>query len=87
MSDLCRLSLRGDFRARIVTVLPGASMADLGVLDQLIAGDRLIDDDGAPHPDLLRWVQRILDRDADGAMAGPIVPRPITGPAMAEVMA
>ena len=76
MSDLHRFGIVGDFRARIARVLPGVTVADLAALDLLIARDRLISDAGAAHPDLMAWVQRILDRDLPGAAAVPVVPAP-----------
>lgn len=38
------------------------------------------------NPELMAWVQRILDRDAPGAMAVPVRPVPSKGPAGAEVV-
>ncbi len=87
MSDLHRLSLAGDFRARIQRVLPGARETDFAALTVMIEADKLVSDAGDPHPAFVNWVAGILDRDAGEAMAVPVVPRPKTGPAGAEVMA
>lgn len=86
MSDLIRLSLCGDFRARIRKTLPGVTDADLPVLDGLLARDCLVTDDGAPHPALVAWVQAILDRrgGAAGVMAD-VPQKPVPGAARAVI--
>lgn len=87
MTDVFRFALTGDFQARLIAVLPGLTRSDLEAFSVLVVRDCLIGDDGGPHPELLAWVQRILDRRAGGAVAVPVVPVPKTGPAGAEVMA
>lgn len=87
MSDVFRISLRGNFRDRLRATLPGASADDLAAFDVLLARDCVVADDGSPHPELVAWVQAILDRDAGDAVPAPVRPVPKTGPAGAEVVA
>jgi hypothetical protein len=70
-----------------VAILPGVTRADLEAFEVLVVRDCVIADDGAPHPELVAWVQAILDRRAGGAVCVPVVPVPKTDPAGAEVMA
>jgi hypothetical protein len=80
MSDLIRLSLCHDFRARIRRTLPGVMDADLVVLDGLLARDCMVGDDGAPHPALVAWVQAILDRRGGAAgVKADVPPKPVPG--------
>jgi hypothetical protein len=85
MSDLLRLSLIAEYRARVRALVPMARDADMADFDALLARDCVIRDDGAAHPELVDWVRRIIDRDAGGIVAMPVVPVPKTGPAGAEV--
>lgn len=86
MSEILRISLMSDYRSRVRSVLPMASDADMREFDALWARDCVVAADGGPHPELMAWVQRILDRDAPGAMAVPVRPVPSKGPAGAEVV-
>lgn len=87
MSDIILFSLRDEFLARMRGILPGITGTDLAALDVLVLRDCLLADDGSPHPDLVAWVQRILDRDAGQAVPASVRPVPKTGPAGAEVVA
>ena len=87
MSDLIRFSMMGAMRAKVRAVLRGATDSDMDAFDVLVARDCVVTDDGEPHPELVAWVQRILDRRAGGAVAVPVVPKPVTGPVGAEVSA
>lgn len=87
MSDILRFSLRDQFLAKLRDALPGVTLADLEAFDALVVRDCLLTDDGKPHPELVAWVRRILDRDAGQAAPVPVRPVPQTGPAGAEVMA
>ena len=87
MSDIIRFSLRDQFLQRMRATLPGITPADLDAFDALVVGDCLLTDDGQPHPYLVDWVRRILDRDAGQAVPAPVRPVPKTGPAGAEVLA
>lgn len=86
MSDILRFSQRGEFLTRLRATLPGVIVADLDAFDALVMRDCLLTDDGAPHPELVAWVQAILDRRAGGAVAMPVRPVPSKGPAGAEVV-
>lgn len=83
--DILRISLQQDYRARVRSVLPMASDTDMAGFDALLARDCVVADDGGPHPELLAWVRRILDRGAGSAVAVPVRPVPSKGPAGAEV--
>lgn len=87
MSDVFRFSVMSDVRARVRAVLRGATEADMDAFEILLARDCMVTDDGQPHPELVAWVQRILDQGAGDAIAIPIVPKPVTGPAGAMVPA
>lgn len=87
MSDILRFSLRDQFLAKLRATLPGLTLADLDAFDALVVRDCLLTDDGAPHPDLVAWVQAILRRGNGGAVPAPVRPVPKTGPVGAEVMA
>lgn len=87
MSDIIRFTLRDEFLARMRGILPGITSSDLEALDVLVVRDCLLTDDGSPHPELLVWVHRILDRDAGQAVPASVRPVPKTGPAGAEVVA
>lgn len=84
MSDLITFSMMRDMRAKVRACLPMASDADMAGFEALVARDCVVTDDGAAHPELVAWVQRIIDRDS-GAVAVPVLPVPKTGPAGAEV--
>lgn len=86
MSDKSRFYLIGAYRARVRAVLRGTTDADMAGFEALVGQDCVVTDDGAAHPELVVWVQRIIDRDAGGAVAVPVVPVPKTGPAGAEVV-
>jgi glutathione S-transferase len=86
MSDRIRFSLIAECRDKVRAVLPMASAADMAGFDALLVRDCIVTDDGEPHPELVAWVQRILDRDAGGALAVPVSPVPKVGPAAAEVV-
>ena len=89
MSDLFRFTIRSDYRAEILKIVPDALPVELQVLDVLVATDRMVADDGGPHPALVNWLAAIFDRrdGRDGAaVAVPVVPAPKTGPAGAEVV-
>jgi len=49
-------------RAKIVTMFPGITPANIMRLDDLVAADRLITDDGNPTQALVDWVTRVLTR-------------------------
>lgn len=83
--EILRISLRGEFRAGLRLVLPQVTEADLEAFEALLARDCVVADDGAPHPDLVAWVERILNRGAPDALAVPVRPVPSKGPAGAEV--
>ncbi len=87
MSDVFRFSVMGDIRAKVRAVMRRASDADMQAFDVLLARDCVVTDGGSPHPELVAWVQRILDRDAGDAVAVPVLPVPKTGPAGAMVAA
>lgn len=86
MSDVIRFGLRGEFLSKLRSTLPGVTLADLDVFDALVVRDCLLTDDGAPHPELVAWVQRILRRDGGGEVSAPVHPVPKMGPAGAEVV-
>lgn len=86
MSDLHRISMLSDCRARVRAMLCGATEADMHAFDVLVARDCVVTDDGAAHPELVAWVQRIIDRGEGGAVAVPVLPVPKTGPVGAEVV-
>ena len=86
MSDKTRIYLIAAYRARIRAALWQATEADMQGFDALVARDCVVTDDGAAHPEMVAWVQRIIDRDAGGAVAVPVVPVPKTGPVGAEVV-
>lgn len=77
MSDLIRLRLVGDFKARVLAVVPGAR-AHLAALDALIAEDRFVTDDGLAHADLVAWVETVQGR-GPASDAVPVV-GPVVGP-------
>jgi hypothetical protein len=85
MSDKHRTYLMGEYRSRVRAVMRGATEADMDAFDALVVRDCVVTDDGAPHPKLVAWVQRIIDRNMGGAVAVPVVPTPKTGPVGAEV--
>jgi glutathione S-transferase len=89
MSDRNIYSAPPDFLARLRAILPGMTRADLEAFEALVVQDCVIADDGGAHPELVAWVQRILDRRAGGAVPVPVPvgPFPKTGPAAAEVVA
>ena len=87
MSERITFSMMTDMRAKVRAALPMARDADMAGFDVLVTRDCVVTDDGAPHPELVAWVQRILDRDAGDAVMVPVRPVPSTGPAGAEVMA
>ena len=60
MSDLTRLSLPATYRAAIVELFPQVTAAQLMRLDDLIATDRFVTDDGAVHGCLINWVRAVL---------------------------
>jgi hypothetical protein len=89
MSDLYRFSLPGDYRARLVDMFPRVTPAQLERFDELVASDRLIGDDGEPHPAFLAWVQGV-NGGGDGAepVPFPVAPRPgpVSGGSALEVV-
>lgn len=89
MSNLSRFSAPPDFLPRMQAILLGMTRADLEAFEVLVVRDCVIADGGGPHPELVAWVQRILDRRAGGAVPVPVPvgPVPKTGPAAAEVLA
>lgn len=72
MSALHRFALRADYRAELVAMFPHVTAAQLMRFDDLVRSDRMIGDDGAPHPDLQAWVAAVIARGGDGA------PLPVT---------
>jgi hypothetical protein len=86
MSDVIRFSLRGEFLAKLRATLPGVTLTDLDAFDALVVRDCLLTDDGAPHPELVAWVQAILRRGNGGVVPAPVHPVPKMGPAGAEVV-
>lgn len=86
MSDRNIYSAPPDFLPRLQAILPGMTRADLNAFEVLVVRDCVIADDGGAHPELVAWVQRILDRDAGDAIAVPVRPVPGKGPVGAEVV-
>lgn len=64
MSDLIRLSLSGDYRAQLVAMFPRVTAAQLLRFDDLAATDRLVSDDGEPHPALEAWIAGVIGSNA-----------------------
>lgn len=86
MSDIIRFSLRGEVLAKLRATLPGVTAADLDAFDALVVRDCLLTDSGAPHPQLVAWVQSILRRGDGGEVSVPVRPVPKMGPAAVEVV-
>jgi hypothetical protein len=74
MSDVFRFGLNGDFRDRLRRCLPGVTDADLQAFEALLARDCIVTDDGAPHVELVAWVQHILDRRGGAEPVPALVP-------------
>jgi hypothetical protein len=81
MSDLIRLSLLSDYRARLVAMFPRVTAAQLMRFDDLVATDRLVTDDGAPHRALEDWLHAVIgDAPPEAVLAGlPPAPKPVPG--------
>jgi hypothetical protein len=75
MSDLIRLALPVDYADRIAAMVRRLSVPARVALDDLIARDLLVTDDGAPQPEFVAWVARLLAGGFDGDAAG-LVPAP-----------
>jgi hypothetical protein len=76
MSTLHRFILLPDYRARLVAMFPRVTAAQLMRFDDLVRSDRIIGDDGEPHPDLMAWVAAVI-RPGDDPEP---VPSPASGP-------
>ncbi len=86
MSDLIRIGLIGEFRARVLQIVPDATPADMAAFEALVARDCLVDDAGLPHPELVAWVQAILSRRGGAEGVAAVVPvKPVPGAAGALI--
>jgi hypothetical protein len=86
MSDLIRIGLIGEFRARVLRIVPDATPEDMTAFEALVARDCLVDDKGAPHPELVAWVQAILSRRGGAESVAAVVPvKPVPGAAGALI--
>ncbi len=66
MSDLHQFILRPDYRASLIAMFPQVTAAQLMRFDDLVRSDRIIADDGEPHPDLMAWVAAVMRRGDEG---------------------
>lgn len=62
MSDLIRVSILSNYRAQLVAMLPRLTAAQLMRFDDLVASDRVVADDGEPHPALEQWVAGVVSQ-------------------------
>ncbi len=89
MSDLTSISLRPDYRAQLVGMFPRVTAAQIMRFADLVATDRLVTDDGEPHPALEEWIARVLGGDEPAPETVPAAPppRPVPGSSAVEVPA
>ena len=89
MSDLKRFFLRADYRAQLVAMFPRVTAAQLMRFDDLHKADRLVTDDGAPHPALEQWIAGVIGKEPpEAVLAGlPPAPSPLPGSNAMELQA
>jgi hypothetical protein len=87
MTILTRFSLRRDYRAQLVAMFPRVTAAQLVRFDDLVRSERMVTDDGTPHPAFEAWVAAVIgDEPPEAVLAGlPPAPKPEPGSNPLEV--
>ena len=62
MSHRITYAMPPEARAKLVAMFPGITPANLMRLDDLVAADRLLTDEGKPTQALVDWVTRVLTK-------------------------
>ena len=66
MSHRITYTMPPEARAKLVAMFPGTTPANLIRLDDLVASDRLLTDEGKPTKALIEWVASLVAKEVQG---------------------